>query len=181
MILQENGFSRNEKFESLYKYQLFIQLFLKFRYSEKMHLEAKRTIEKYCGSVNDKDAIYDLGYSASILKAICDASGRKPIALFMHTDEKKHIKNSRIGGFCVESMMDFIPNITGLIREFFFSDFRGSCVGYTERNESCVPVLERTDKNYSDLFPVKMMQNGAIKLVSDFYTLFGSYGKYMDI
>lgn len=181
IILQEKGLHKNKNFESLYEYQLFINLFLKFRYSKKMHMDAKKTIERYCEIVNDKDAIFDLGYSASIHKAICDASNSKPIALFMHTDEKKHIKNSRVGGFDVESMLDFIPNITGLIREFFFSDLRGSCVGYAVENNICIPVLETSDKDYSDLFPVKMMQDAALKLVSDFYTLFGNYSKYMEI
>ncbi len=179
-VLNTNDIIRTREFASIVEYHKFMNLFLAYRYSSSEHMKAKKTVSQYCSVIHNDDGIYDLGYSASIHKAICDASGRKPTALFMHSDAEKHLKNERIGGFEIVSMMDTIPNANGLLREFFFSDTGGSCIGY-EQNGQTTPIIENEDKNYSDLFPIRMMQMGALKMVDDFYHIFKDYLPYMEI
>ncbi|MDO4190050.1 MAG: hypothetical protein Q4D29_13785, partial [Lachnospiraceae bacterium] len=138
-------------------------------------------ISEYFGSISENDGVYDLGYSGLIHKAICDATKVKPKALFVHTDENKHVYTSRRGGFKIYTAMCGIPNISGLIRELFFSALEGSCVGYSRNDKSYVPMIEEEIRDYSDIAPIYMMQYGALQMVKDFYTIFESYIDYIDI
>ena len=87
----------------------------------------------------------------------------------------------RRGNFEIDEMIGTIPNISGLMREFFFSDTGGSCLGYEEKNGMYIPIIEEESKHYTDLFPIKMMQKGAIDMVKDFYGIFGDFLQYIGI
>ncbi len=168
-------------FCSIDEYHRYMSLFMKKRYDIEKHEKAKAVISEYMADVDDSDGIYDLGYSAAIHRAICSASDHHPVALFMHSDNDKHITNMRRGAFVIDDMMGSIPDISGLMREFFFSDTGGSCIGYQKENGKYVPIIEDENKHYTDLFPIKMMQKGALDMVRDFYSTFGQFLNFIDV
>ncbi len=174
--VEKNGFIYNRDFYTIDEYHGFMSFFLDKMYSEEKHLFAKEKVSSYFSGIGDNDGIFDLGYSAAIHRAICEASNASPIALFMHADLDKHYKNARCGHFLIANMEDEIPNISGLMRELFFSDCGGSCLGYTYTDtDKIIPILEDEEKDYTDVFPVLMFQKGALQLVDDFYTTFNNY------
>ncbi|MCR4617786.1 MAG: HAD-IA family hydrolase [Lachnospiraceae bacterium] len=179
--LNSRSIELDKRFESLDEYHAFIKLFIQYRYDSDKHNKARRIISEYFSFVSDDDGIYDLGYSASIHRAICLATKKKPRALFVHTDEYKHLANSRREGFDIEAYLNSIPDISGLMREVFFSGTCGSCIGYKENQDIIEPIIENENKHYTDLFPIEMMQKGALDMVKDFYKFFGDYLPYMSI
>ena len=179
--LANEGIDYEKDFCSIEEYHLYMKLFLNGRYDQKKHEEAKNIVAGYMAYIESNDGIYDLGYSAAIHRAICSATGKHPYALFLHSDNDKHITNMRRGNFEIDEMIGTIPNISGLMREFFFSDTGGSCLGYEEKNGMYIPIIEEESKHYTDLFPIKMMQKGAIDMVKDFYGIFGDFLQYIGI
>jgi len=179
-LLKEHGWEPGKKFESLNDYHRFMHFFLKSLYSKIKHEEARRVIMEYWKDVNDDDLIYDMGYSAAIHNAIAKASRSKPVALFIHTDCDKHMHYMRTTGFDIECLMDTLPDISGLIREYFFSEQAPSCIAYAYEIGKVVPIFEEYEKRYTDLFPLHMMQYAALKFNHDFWVYFKDYIDYID-
>lgn len=181
-ICKENKIESGKFFEDIGEYHKFIQLFLKNKYDKVKHKKYKKKIKMYWSEIKDTDMIYDMGYSGSIHNAIVSAAKKRPVALFIHTDKDRHVTLERRNGFTIESMLDSIPNISGLMREHFFSDIEnGSCVGYQEMNEKIVPIVEAEKRNYVDKFPTIIMQMAAVRFIKDFYEIFHKYLPYLDI
>jgi hypothetical protein len=78
-------------------------------------------------------------------------------------------------------MLNTVPNISGLMREFFFSSVDGSCIGYRVEKGDVVPVLENEEKHYTDLFPIRMMHKASLDMVEDYYTQFKEFIPFMEI
>lgn len=181
-ICKENGFAHGTHFGTIFEYHFFMRLFWEQRYDAQKHECSKRLIREYWSGIVDTDGIFDMGYSASIHSAVAQVSEKCPTALFIHTDRDKHLSLERRSDFTIISMMDSIPNISGLMREFFFSDVEcGSCIGYQKRNHEIMPLLETESKSYVDKFPLAVMQHAAIEFVKDFYRTFCGFLPYLDI
>ncbi len=179
---EKNKINRGKTFRDISEYHKFIQLFLEDGYNALKHEKHKERIRSYWSGIKDTDMIYDMGYSGSIHNAIASASGTGPAALFIHTDQDRHVTLERRNAFTIESMLGSIPNISGLMREYFFSDAEhGSCIGYQEAGGKVVPVLETEQRKYVDQFPLQVMQEAAVSFVKDFYGLFHRYLPYLDI
>ena len=181
-IFRENGFEMNRAFSNIAEYHRFMHIFFEYAYDERKHQKSIEIIKEYWADIKDTDCIYDMGYSAAIHNGVVRACGKNVTALFVHTDKSKHGVMKRRVEFGIQSMIDSIPNVSGLLREHFFSNLEPSCIGYEETLGRCVPILEKEEaKNYQDVFPLNMMQKAALEMVSDFYGTFKEYLPYLDI
>ncbi len=180
-VVYKYSIDLDRHFRSIVEYHNFINIFLENLYSEKEHKKAQEIICKYWSNINDNDLIYDMGYSGAIHKAISQAANKNPVAVFTHKDKNKHVVLARKGKFEIESMMDCIPNVSGLIREYFFSSLEGSCIGYKFSKNKVVPLIRQEKKEYIDKFALVIMQNAALQLVDDFYSKFIDYLPYLDL
>lgn len=175
------SFDVNRKFADTYEFQKFMVFFYHNLYSPEKHRDARVLIEKYFSCITDEDYIYDTGYSASIHKAVVDSTGRKAEAVFIHGDNSKHTVMARRGDFYINTFYESMPNISGLIREHFFSELCGSCAGYRQTGDEVTPVLEIEERRYSDRFPIVTMQAAAIRFVEDYCRKFADYMDYLNI
>ena len=181
-VWERNGVEMGKPFQDIRGYHMFIQLFWENGYDAFKHEKHREQIRTYWSGVEDADMIYDMGYSGSIHNAVAAASEKRPTALFIHTDKDRHAALERRNGFTIETMLGSLPNISGLMREHFFSDIEnGSCTGYREMDGEVIPVLETEKRTYVDKFPVIMMQAAALRFVREFYETFYEYLPYLDI
>lgn len=177
----EDQFSKNDyKFKTINEYHKFMVYFLDNLYSKEKHNFAKQIVCAYWQDITDNDLIYDMGYSAAIHNAIVMACGNNPKAIFIHSDKEKHMHFARLGGFDIECIMDEIPTVSGLIREYFFSEQAPSCIGYKYDNGEVIPIFEEYKKRYTDLYPLELMQRGALDLNLDFWKAFSEYTSFLD-
>lgn len=179
-LCQSEGIAETKNFKNIAEYHKFMNLYFEFLYDAEKHKKKVEILRSYWSGVTDSDYIYDMGYSASIHNAIVKLCNQEPVAMFIHKDKNKHNFMRRTGNFEIETFMDSIPNISGLMREHFFSDLGGSCIGYKKQGDEIEVILEEEEKCYSDTFPIAMMQKAALKMVSDFYNKFYEYISYLD-
>lgn len=181
-VCRKSGFERKRTFQDIYEYHRFMQLFYERRYDILKHENSRKQIRTYWSGIKDTDFIYDMGYSGSIHNAVVSVGKNTPRALFIHTDKEKHVTLERRYGFNIESMLGSIPDISGLMREYFFSDGEnGSCIGYQEKGGTVIPILEAEEKKYVDRFPLLVMQEAAIDFVKEFYQVFHRYLSWLDV
>ena len=69
--------------------------------------------------------------------------------------------------------------MTGLIREHIFSDPGPSCIGFEEKNEEILPILESEEKEYQDLFIINLIQRGSLDFIDDYLEKFSAYIDYL--
>lgn len=171
---KEEEYEYSQNFENIYVYQKFIQFYADNLYDEEKHRRNKAVIEKYFKIVGENSAMFDMGYSGRIQRAICAATGSREDALFIHSDAERHYKMERLGKFIINDFYGFTPVISNALREFILSEDGPSCVGYSDREGKAVPIFEKkeNDKKVKEL--IRHIQNGAMDFLNDFY------GKFKD-
>lgn len=179
--VKAKGLERNAKFIDNDEYNLFINCFIEIAYDEEMRMERFLEIKDYFRFVRKQDAIFDMGYSGKIHKAIVDITEKNVDALFIHKDVSDWEKNARKGKFEIHTFLNFAPLMPDLLREHIISHSGKACIGYERINGSVVPRFEDTDKTYSDKFVIERIQQGALDFVEDFLKYFYDYMNYMSI
>lgn len=186
---QSNDYTQNvisddfdKKFLTISEYHKFIQLYMREFYDREKHIKARGIIKKYLSCLKDGDLIFDMGYSGSIHRAINLANGDKKdlTAVFVHSDAHKNYMHQRRGNFKVLNLLDSYPAISGLLREHFFSDLGGSCIGYADCGGVIEPQIEDSVKTYADKFPIEVMQKNALEFVVDYCKTFKNVFEVMD-
>jgi HAD superfamily hydrolase (TIGR01549 family) len=179
-ILLNGGFIYNKKFYSEDEYFKFIDLFIKKIYNKETHEKAKAIVAEYMRSF-DNGIYFDMGYSGRIQAAISIALGHETNVLFIHGDRKQTINSARKGNFSVKSFYDFVPKVSGLIREHIFSDSNPSCVGY-EKSEDTINVLFGNEgKPLTDTIVIRKIQDSALDFCEDFMEIFEKHLSCMQI
>lgn len=171
--LQNAGIQADKPFESEEELHAFIRVFFEKAYDEQKHRRECRKVERYYSEIPDNSVTFDMGYSGRIQAAICEASGKKVDAAFIHEDYQTSIEMRSRLGFNISNFYDYRPEITGLMREHIFSDVSGSCIGFSEENGVVVPVFEENKHTYPDRFVIQVMQQGAVDFTKTFLGFFG--------
>lgn len=179
-IVKKNGFMPNKRFETLAELHEFIDLFINKIYSSRKHEESKKLVQEYYKNIQKNDTIFDMGYSGRIHSAICKAINFPIDAMFIHEDYAYSVQMRKFSGFNIDSFYDYRPSVTGLIREYIFSDTKGSCVAFKCEKEQIIPVFEKNEEDYPCQYIVSSLQNGACEFVKDFMSLFGKYKDVID-
>lgn len=179
-IVKKNGFIPYKRFETLDELHEFIDFFIEKIYSFRKHEESKKLIQEYYKNIQKNDIIFDMGYSGRIHSAICKAINFPIDAMFMHEDYTCSVQMRRFSRFDIASFYNYRPSVTGLIREYIFSDTKGSCVSFMYENDKVVPIFEKKHEDYPSRYIVSSLQNGACEFVKDFMALFGKYKGVID-
>ncbi len=165
-IIIDKRFDRKEGFLFFMKY-FYNKLLSKDKLSE-----YKLNLKEYLINNNvDEDAItFDLGYSGRIQSIICHILEKPIDTLFMHTNNETSSILSKRFKFKVKCFYDFVPQISGLIREQLYSESSPSCIGYIRNaNNKVIPVFEDyTEFNLVDSLNINKIHYGAIRFVDSF-------------
>lgn len=178
--LSSAGIDADQAFTSLEELHAFIDVFFQFFYDKKKHEDAIKKVKEYYSKIADHSLAFDMGYSGRIQSAICEAAGRPVDVAFIHEDYRMSVTTKGHYGFKIHKLYDFVPEISGLMREHIFSDISGSCIGFRRNNGSIEEVFEEENRIYPERHVIRAIQNGAIDFVHDFMNLFGDYMKCMD-
>lgn len=167
--LNNVGIKYDHKFESISEYHIFINLFLNICYSKQKHANKKKIVERYLENIEIDDIIFDMGYSGRIHKSICDAIGKTPAALFIHSDDTNHYRMKHLGEFKIYEFYDFVPTISFAFREFMLSQGSAGCVGY---GDDGLPIFENDEIPEKQKLITELIQQGALDFLKDFYEMF---------
>lgn len=178
-ICQKNGYAYNDIFESKADYLDFIRFFISEFFDEEKLQENRALASEYYSVIKENDITFDMGYSGRIQNAISKLSGRGINALFVHSDNVMSLKMQRLGKFSIFNYYDFIPCISGLLREHLLSDFGAGCEGFIRIDNKVQPVLKDEEKLYQDVFILKLVQQGALDFVKEFEYKFNKYISYI--
>ncbi len=158
----------NSKIGSRDEFERFINYYLTHFYSEDRHRDAQRIVSRYYSQIKPEDAIFDIGYSGRIIDAISYACAHPLKALFVHENYITSSRIQSIGNINIDSFYSIKPRISGLIREEIISETTGSCTGFLDEKELVRPIIEDESRTVQDVYPIKMIQIGAIDFVRDF-------------
>lgn len=171
----------NKVFADRAEYHKFMDIYMDCIYDHGAHMESAEVVKAYWKDISNEDAIYDVGYTGSMHYALVKAIGKKPQAMYMHTDRDKYQIMSRKGQFDINSFMDEIPNVSSILREYIFSSTEGSCVGYNVKGATVEPIINNVEHDYCDIWSLNIMQEAALEMVEAFYARFTDYIQYLAI
>lgn len=175
----EKNIDPEKRFENKAEYQSFIKLFIDFFYDAVRHSEAKERIKEYLNSVEEEDALFDMGYSGRIPFALSRLLNLKLDVLMIHSDSLKSFQMKRKGKFNIFCFYDYTPAISGMLREYFLSDINPTCIGYQYKNGQIAPIFEKAEKENSEKAVIAKIHQGAEDFARDFYGYFGNYLDYL--
>lgn len=178
-LIEKAGFNYNKVFTEQKEYHDFINFFLKELYNEDILKKNQRLAGSYYSVIQENDIAFDMGYSGRIQEAISYLVGRGVDVLFVHSDNNTSPKMQRIGKYSITNYYDFIPYVSGLLREHLLSDFGASCSGFKEENGMVKMLMETEEKCYPDMFIIETIQRSALEFVADFRELFKDYLEYI--
>ena len=169
----------NKTFELREDYLRFIDIFLEHIYDEDKYRESYVLAKEYYSQIQRQDIAFDMGYSGRIQKAISELVGRGVDVLFVHSDNDMAAKMSRMGQFEIVNYYDFVPCISGLLREHMLSDYQEGCVGFKRVQGKVEPVLKSEEKTVQDIMIIGMIQKGALDFIKCMKKYFGEYLEYI--
>lgn len=161
------------------EYLKFIDIFLEQIYSEEKYKESYEAAKKYYAQIGKKDIAFDMGYSGRIQNAISELTGRGVDVLFVHSDNDMAAKMSRLGKFTINNYFDFIPAVSGLLREHMLSDYGAGCIGFRQSANGVEPLLKNEEKTVQDIMVLDLLQKGALEFVKKMKDYFGEYLEYL--
>ena len=171
-LAEEKGISPEKTFESKEELDEFISFFLDELYDVKKHEREQRKAEKYFSRIPDNSVLFDMGYSGRIQSAICRAAGKSVDAAFIHEDYQTSVEMRKRYGFKITNFYDYVPEVSGLIREHVFSAPTGSCIGFSEENGCVLPIIEEDKHQYQDKFVINSLHKGATDFIKKFLGIF---------
>ncbi len=178
--LQEKGMQSDARFRDQRDFHAFISLFLKKRYDAGKHEDAKKLIREYLQDLPQEAAAFDLGYSGRVQQAICAASGRAIPAFYIYEDYTRSVHCRKAGRFRISSFYQYVPDNSGLLREYIFSSLEGTCTGYERRGETVEAVCEQKEAVFPENFSRQMLRQGAEDFCREFLDCFGNYIEDLD-
>ena len=98
----------------------------------------------------------------------------KPIdAYFVNISNEEAFEHAKIGGMQLHTYFDYIPAITGVVREILISTSDPSCIGYElGENNQVIPVFEDKKEKEQERLILDAMQNKAIQFITDITNTF---------
>lgn len=177
-LILESGYDRQwtERFNSQEEYFDFIKRFIKYCYSKEKHESSKQIVSDFYKSKIPKDSIvFDMGYSGRIPAALSRAVGWNVKYVYVCSDTDSC--DRYLGAMDIElnTIYPILPHLSGALREFFLSGQEGTCLGFEYADNRIVPVLDETERTYTQNFAVTNMQGEALKMVQKYFFLFGEY------
>lgn len=173
----------NKKFETLMSFQkaleiIFDNMYSKEKYQENYNLAHRYFLEKYI----NKTATFDIGYSGKPELIISNMLKKEIKTYFYHINSSEGFMNSVRGNNELNVFYDFMPTLTGTIRELLYSDTNPSCIGYKEENHEIKPIFEKEEKyTFFNRKMIENIQEYSIKFIEDFANIFGDKMNQIDL
>ena len=171
-LCKANGLDPETRFSDIGQYNQFISLFLSNKYSKEKHDSSKKTVSGYYRRIPDNSIVFDLGYSGRIQEAICRAAGKSINALFLHQDYDLSVRMKEYGGFEISSFYNYRPAVSGLIREYYYSEPSATCDGFILKDSEIIPVKGSVSFPYPNTFVVDTLHRASLEFLEDFLTMF---------
>ena len=181
-ILCINGFDE-KKFKNKFEFFNCLKLIFEKLIDEKKYNDYFNLVKLYFRQhFNGNSAAFDIGYSGKP-EAIISYMLDKPVnTYFYHSTSSEAYSNSVAANFNINLFYDFMPTLTGTIRELFYSDVNPSCIGYKKNGDEILPVFAAAEKyTYFNKQMIRSVQDGALKFVNDFSSLFGDSIELFDL
>lgn len=127
-------------------------------------------------------ATFDIGYSGKPESLISFILERPVSTYFYHTTSSEAYCNSYLSNYELNTFYDFMPTLTGTVRELFYSDIIPSCVGYENKNNDIIPIFGTPEKyTYFNRKIINIVQQSALAFVADYSKIFNEYFEYFDL
>lgn len=178
-LCSANGWKYGRVFEDENRYIEFIRFFLAHIYSEETLENSRKAAAGYYACVQEGDAAFDMGYSGRIQAAVCRLAGKRIDAWFVHSDHALSDKMQRAGGYRIHNFYDYVPSVSGLLREHLLSDHGPACIGFERRQKGVAARMEETEKGCQDLFVIRTIQDAALDFVRDFGRVFDGFMEWI--
>lgn len=168
VILQDD-----ENFESESDYhdrmhRLFEQYFSKSKLDE-----AKRMVrEYYTSTIEENSFVFDMGYSGCNPAALTRALGYHVNFLYVYKTESLSCYYENKYSMDLQTMYDFSPMTSGVIREHLLSENSGSCIGFMSDNGKIIPKFESRDDSVIRSYVAENIQKYALNFVKDYCDMF---------
>lgn len=148
------------------------------RYDDYLKIVRKYFDDNFVGNA----ATFDIGYSGKPESIISSIIGRPINTYFFHSTSSDAYNNSYISNCKLNTFYDFMPTLTGTIRELFYSDSNPSSIGYKNVNGRAVPIFADNEKyTFFNKQMLEYVQEYALKFVNDFSKLFSEYMPALDL
>lgn len=174
-LCKKYGFSYHSKFTDKSRYIMFIQFFLEHIYSEQALQNSQKMAQSYYSCIQKGDVTFDMGYSGRIQTAISRLAGRGIDAWFVHSDHVLSDRMQRAGGYRIHNFYDYVPFVSGVLREHLLSDYGPSCVGFEWKGGRVCAQMEDGEKGCQDVFVIRTIQHAAMDFINDFYSIFEGF------
>ena len=180
-ILKNYRISEKQKFQTQEDYHQFIQVFIKEFFSETKLKRSQALAAEYYSTVTEDSVSYDSGYSGRIQNAVSRLCGHPADVMFVHNDLENSFRMKRKGNFKIHSYYDYVPQVSGLLREHMLSETGGGCIGFEKAEHGVVPVIESVQRTYADVFVIEQLHKGAIDFIEDYLNEFEGFEQYIEI
>lgn len=170
----EYDFVDNIAFKSRVEYEKFLKLFIEKLWDKIDWSEYRKRISDYFSNVmNDGDALFDIGYSGRVESALHTLMGYTINSYYIHSNNESLERRKDYYGFRNRTFYDYKPDITGVMREHMFMKMAPSTVGYMRKNNAVEPVFEKYAPDFQTIYTTGIVQDAAIKFISDLTDKFG--------
>ena len=173
------GWKYRKKFADEEEYLAFVRFFVEQLYSNETLESSKQAAEAYYSCISERDVTFDMGYSGRIQTAISRLAGKKIDAWFIHSDHVLSDKMQRIGGYRIHNFYDYVPTVSGVLREYLLSDYGAACTGFCMDNGCVRAQMEDVKRGCQDTFIIRTIQDAALDFVKDFCTIFDGFTEWI--
>lgn len=170
-------------FENESEYLGFLKLYQDEFYDQKMIAEYRNTMKRYFESIiGDNECFFDVGYTGRTESLLINLLTKRIDTFYLNTTTQLIEENSRLNGFSVQAFYNFLPVLSGPIREMLLSAPASSCIGYDISGNSVRPIYEQSDRiGYAQRFIISCVQEGALEYIKKYIDTFGDHIKNMPV
>lgn len=175
--IKASGIIISKKFNGHYEFKKFVDILIAEIIDQKKIQNYTSTLKNYYNKqIKQKDATFDLGYSAKLQTIIVNLLSRPCDAYFVHTNKEEPWDYSRRNQFKLSTYYSYKPRVSGILREHLFAELAPSCIGFRTTEDGAVePVFEEYVENSVNRLIVSIIQKSAINFSRDMMKIFGDY------
>jgi len=172
----KNKIPYDKNFELVQDFYDAIQLFDDKVINYKAHKEyCEKIIEHLKKIITPKNKFFDIGYSGRAESILSKVMGYPVDSLYIHTNKDTPAIRSHVSNFKIDCFMDYLPKVTGTIREHIFMKCDPSLIGYKLTNDKLQYVFEELKISQTTKTITGIVQEEAVEFVKDFYKYFYEY------
>ncbi|MGN0974508.1 MAG: glycosyltransferase [Gemmiger sp.] len=172
--LRAQGFACDVPFGTIQRFEAFAELLVEHFLDEPKRRDYFQKVERYYAPFfSGHCATFDVGYSCRFESLLKQNFGFDVTACYLHINGSRALVRKAESGIGLFTFYDFIPTVTGTIREHSISKLGPSCVGFDCSGETAVPLFEEYESCPETVYLTQSLQNSALDYVRDLCAIFG--------